>query len=75
MDKDRQDVVRRLFVAATEVLEDHHIIAIDGQRQHASMGDYRRAAEHLHAAAGQLATLANAITILLDLEADQLPGE
>ncbi len=75
MDKDRQGVVRRLFVAMTELLEDHHIIAADGQRQRASTGDYRRAAGRLHAAAGQLATLADAVAVLLDLEADQLPGE
>jgi hypothetical protein len=74
MDKDRRDVVRQLFVAATELLEDNHIIAADGQSQRASMADYRGAAQQLSAAAAQLATLAGAVVVLLDLEARQPPG-
>lgn len=74
MDKDRRDVVRRLSVAATELLEDNYSVATDGQRQQASRGDYRRAAARLHRAAEQLGTLSNAVVVLLGLEADQLPG-
>ncbi|MGE0665749.1 MAG: hypothetical protein AB7O49_04235 [Sphingomonadales bacterium] len=69
MDKYRKDVVRRLFVAATELLEDNHIVAVDGQNQRASLDDFRQGARQLQVAAGQLATLAGAVIVLLDMDA------
>jgi hypothetical protein len=54
--EERWGVVRRLFLAATEILEDNHIVAVGGQSQRASMSDYHGAAQQLQVAAAQLAT-------------------
>lgn len=65
MDTDRLDLVRYLFALATEVAEDAHDVAVDGQnRSTAGVAELRVAADRLHAEAGHLGDLARAIAAI-----------
>ncbi|ANK82611.1 hypothetical protein [Minwuia thermotolerans] len=69
MDADRLDLVRHLFALATEIAEDAHDVAVDGQNGSAAgAAELRRAAERLQAEAGNLGDLARAIAVITDRE-------
>jgi hypothetical protein len=64
MDADRLELLRGLFAAVTEVLEDAHEAAIGGQNAHRGPASLLKAAEKLSAAARDLRTLTDAVIIL-----------
>ncbi len=51
MDEDHRELVRRLFVAATALIETAHEAAIAGQSEALTAGAYAEAAQQLEAAA------------------------
>lgn len=64
MDADKQELVRRLFVIATEILEDSHPDASDGQAANLKPGAYAAKARRLAAASQDLASVAATILSL-----------
>ena len=64
MEGDDRELLRRLFVAATELIETAHDAAIAGQSSEIADEDYADAARRLRAAAGDIAALADAATVL-----------
>ncbi len=64
MDGDRRELLRRLFAAATELIESAHDAAIAGQSGTLAADDYAEAARRLRAAAGDAAVLADAALII-----------
>ncbi len=60
MDEDHRELVRRLFAAATALIETAHDAAVAGQSGEIAAGDYTEAARRLQAVARGLATLAEA---------------
>ncbi len=64
MDDDRRELLRRLFAAATEMIEAAHDAAITGQSGTLAAEGYTEAARRLRAAAGDIAVLADAATVL-----------
>ncbi len=66
MDEDRRDLVRRLFAAATALIETAHEAAVAGQSEALTAGDYAEAARRLQGAARDIAALAEAATVIAD---------
>ena len=64
MDEDERDLVQRLFATATALIETAHEEAASGQSADLTAEEYLAAAERLQLAAGEAATLADAITII-----------
>ena len=65
MDEDQRELVRRLFVRATEVAEAVHQVAISGQELKEQAADYAAAAEALVRHGDALKALGNAIQIAI----------
>lgn len=61
MDADKRELVRRLFVVATEILEDTHPHATGGQAAKLKSRAYTAYARRLEAAARDLAAVSAAI--------------
>ncbi len=66
MEDDDRELLRRLFVAATELIENAHEIAIAGQSSTLAAPDYAATACRLQAAGRGLATLAEAAIVIAD---------
>ena len=64
MDSDKSELLRRLFVVATEFVESAHDAAATGQSARLSAQDYTDAARELSAAAHDIAALAEAAAII-----------
>ena len=64
MDDDHRELLRRLFVVATEMVETAHDAAIAGQSGETAGRDYAAAARRLQAAARDIAALAEAAMIV-----------
>ena len=64
MDEDDRELLRRLFVAATEILEFAHEASIDGQSEALTAQDYADAALRLQATTRDIAALAEAATAI-----------
>ena len=65
MDDDHRELVRRLFAAATALIETAHDAAIAGQSGAITAGDYAEAAQRLQGAARDIAALAEAATVII----------
>ncbi len=66
MDDDHQELLRRLFVVATEFVESAHDAATKGQSGRLTAQDYADAARRLQAAAHNIAALAEAATVIAE---------
>lgn len=66
MERVWRNVVRKLFVAATELLEDNHAVAAGGQDARASVAEYLVSAKRLRVSAQQLMALADALIVILE---------
>ena len=64
MDDDHRELVRRLFAAATALIETAHEAAIAGQSEALTAGAYAGAARRLQAAARDIAALAEAAAVI-----------
>ncbi len=64
MDDDHRELVRRLFTAATELIEAAHEAAVAGQSAEIVAEDYGAAARLLQATARDIAALAAAAMIV-----------
>ena len=64
MDDDQQELVRRLFAAATDLIEAAHEAAVAGQSAEITTEDYAVAARGLQVTARDIATLAEAAMIV-----------
>ena len=64
MDEDNRELVRRLFAAATALIETAHDAAIAGQSGAIAAGDYAEAAHRLQGAARAIAALAAAAAVI-----------
>ncbi len=64
MDEDQRDLLRQLFVAATERLEAAHDAAIAGQSGEIAVEGYVEDADRLEAAARDIAALAAAMLVI-----------
>ncbi len=64
MDDDHRELVRRLFAAATALIEIAHDAAVAGQSSAIAAGDYAEAAHRLQGAARDIATLAEAAAVI-----------
>ncbi len=64
MDDDHRELVRRLFVAATALIETAHDAAVAGQSGEIAGRQYAAAARRLQAAARDLAALADAAMVI-----------
>lgn len=71
MDDDRQELVHRLSTLATEVLEDAHEVAIEGQSSELRIQDYASCARRLQCAARKLAAVAETMMIVVSPEGDE----
>ncbi len=67
MDDDHRDLVRRLFAAATALIETAHDAAVAGQSGAIAAGDYAEAAHRLQGTAHSLAALAEAAAVIAGL--------
>ncbi len=64
MDDDHRELVRRLFAAATALIETAHDAAVAGQSSAIAAGDYATVAHRLQGAARDIATLAEAAAVI-----------
>ena len=71
MDDDRKELVRRLSTLATEVLEDAHEAAIEGQSPELRAWDYASCARRLQSAARRLAAVAETMIVVVSPEGDE----
>ncbi len=65
MDENRRVLVRRMFAAATALIETAHEAALAGQSEALSAGDYAKATHRLQRAARSLAALAEAAAVIV----------
>ena len=70
MDDDRRELVRRLSTLATELLEDAHDAAVEGQSSELGTRDYASCARRLQRAARELTAIAETIIIVVTPEGD-----
>ena len=68
MDDDHREIVRRLFAAATALIETAHDAAIAGQSGAIAAGDYAEASQRLQGAARDIAALAEAAAVIAGLK-------
>ena len=66
MNKYRRELVRGLFTAATEILEDHHELACEGQSPKVVRAQYEALAKRLAKAGQHLSQVAAAILVLTE---------
>ncbi len=71
MDDDRKELVRRLSTLATEVLEDAHEAAIEGQSVELRAPEYASCVRRLQSAARKLTTVAETMSIVVSPEGDE----
>lgn len=71
MDDDDQELVQRLFVVATTLIETAHEAAIAGQSGEIAAGDYAEAARRLQATARDIAVIIEAAIIVANPSIDQ----
>ncbi len=71
MDDDHRELVRRLFAAATELIETAHDVTVAGQSSEIVAEDYADTARRLHATARDVAVLAEAAMIVANLSINQ----
>ncbi len=71
MDDDHRELVRRLFAAATELIETAHDAAVAGQSGEIAAEDYADRARLLHAATRDIAVIAEAAMIVANLDGYQ----
>ena len=71
MDDDRQELVHRLSTLATEVLEDAHEVAIEGQSSELRIQDYASCARRLQCAARKLAAVAETMIVVVSPDGDE----
>ncbi len=64
MNDDDRELVRRLFAAATALIETAHDAAVAGQSSEIATGDYAAVARRLQAAAQDIAALAEAARVV-----------
>ena len=64
MNRNQREILQRLFVAATELLETAHEAAIAGQAEGLAAKGYVESADSLRAASQRLETLADAILVI-----------
>ena len=64
MDENRRELVRRMFAAATALIETAHEAAIAGQSEALTAGNYATAAQRLQGAARDIAALAEAAAVI-----------
>ena len=64
MDENRRELVRRMFAAATALIETAHEAAIAGQSEALTAGAYAEAAQRLQGAARDIIALAEAATVI-----------
>ena len=67
MGDDHRELVRRLFAAATALIETAHDAAVAGQSSAIAAGDYAEAAHRLQGAALDIAALATAAAVIAGL--------
>ena len=67
MDKDRRELVRRMFAAVTALIETAHDAAVAGQPGVIAARDYAEAAQRLQGAARSLTALAEAAAVIAGL--------
>ena len=73
MDDDDRELVRRLFAAATALIETAHDAAAAGQSGEIAAGDYTAAARTLQATARDVAALAEAAMVIVgEADGDQM---
>ena len=65
MDDDHRELVRRLFAAASALIETAHEAAVAGQSEALTATVYAEAARQLEAAAHSLAALAEAAAVIV----------
>ncbi len=66
MDDDHRELVRRLFAAATALIETAHDATVEGQSEALTARVYVEAARRLEAAARSLTALAEAVAVIAD---------
>ena len=71
MDDDRKELVRRLSTLATEILEDAHEAAVEGQSAELQALDYATCARRLQRAARELKAVAETMIIVVSPEGDE----
>jgi len=64
MDENRRELVRRMFAAATALIETAHEAAIAGQSEAQTARAYAEAAHRLQGAARDIAALAEAAAVI-----------
>ena len=64
MDDDKSELLRRLFVVATEFVDSAHDAAAKGQSARITANDYSDAARALQAVARDIAALAEAAAVI-----------
>ncbi len=64
MDDDHRELVRRLFAAATALIETAHDATVEGQSEALTARANAEAAQRLEAAARDIAALAEAATVI-----------
>ncbi len=64
MDENRRELVRRMFAAATALIETAHEAAIAGQSEALTAKAYAEAAQRLQGAARDIIALAEAATVI-----------
>ncbi len=73
MNRDQREILQRLFVVATELLETAHEAAVAGQAEGLTAKGYVESADCLRAASQRLKALADAILVVaaqMDCEPD-----
>jgi hypothetical protein len=75
MDADRKELVRRLFVLATEIAEAAHETAVSGQALSAPSAELALAAETLRRRADELKAIGGTISITAGHEASKSASE
>ena len=71
MDDDRKELVRRLATLATEVLEDAHEAAIEGQSPALQAQDYAACGRRLQCAARRLTAVADTMIVVVSPDGDE----
>ena len=74
MDENRRELVRRMFAAATALIETAHEAAIAGQSEALTARAYAEAAQRLQGAARDITALAEAATVIADPSAGDSSG-
>jgi len=65
MNEDRRELIRGLFVVATELVEQAHEIATNGQSAAMTVDEYRICADKLYSITSDIEALANSVHALL----------